>query len=167
MHAHGLRSEKAICFVVRGRGQCCTRPWTTWHTAEDDVAHGRGQQTRRDVVLKIAAPSIGMPVPRTVPWQHVHTLCDRKRLIPIMFCTKRNCTPKACRYLWSAEVVNWRDLALLTNARVREPKMHGICALILDNVKVDKYLAQDSHRAVYLFLGMRSHECYTHQGVLG
>ena len=78
MLARKLPSEKAICFVIRGRGQCCTRPWTTLHTAEDDVAHGRGQQTRRDVVLKIAAPSIGMPVPRTVQWQHVHTLCDRK-----------------------------------------------------------------------------------------
>ena len=64
--------------VAHGQGRRCTRPRTTLHTAEDDVVHGRGQQTRRDVVLKIAGPSIGMPVPRTVPWQHVHTLCDRK-----------------------------------------------------------------------------------------
>ena len=143
------------------------KQYASLSTAEDDVAHGRGQQTRRDVVLKIARPSIGMPIPRTVQWQHVHTLRDRECPFPFMRYTKQNCTPKACRYLWSAEVVNWRNFPLLTNARVRGPKMHGKCALILDNVKVDKDLAQDSHRAVYLFLGMRSHECYTHQGVLG
>ena len=33
--------------VAHGHGQRCTRPWTTLHTATDDVAHGRGQPTTR------------------------------------------------------------------------------------------------------------------------
>ena len=33
--------------VAHGHGQRCTRPWTTLHTATDDVAHGHGQPTTR------------------------------------------------------------------------------------------------------------------------
>ena len=36
----------AAFIVEHGRGQRCTRSWTTLHTAADDVAHGRVQRTR-------------------------------------------------------------------------------------------------------------------------
>ena len=39
--------------VAHGRGQRCTWPWTTLHTAVHDVAHGRGQR-RKPVAIMVS-----------------------------------------------------------------------------------------------------------------